>query len=122
MNLRFLNPTRHGIVDYLAAAGLIVMPFVLNLGANNPLAKWIAVATGLAVILTSLVTTYKYGALHLLPFKGHLAIDTLVAIAFLFIPSLFNFTGIDAYYYWTNSVAVFFVVALTTTAETPKTK
>ena len=31
MNPRFLTPTLHGVVDYLAAAGLIVMPFVLGL-------------------------------------------------------------------------------------------
>ena len=117
MNIRFLTPTLHGVVDYLAAAALLTMPFVLGLGASAPLAKGLAVGTGLAVIVTSLLTDYKYGAVRILPFKGHLAIDTAVAIAFALAPSLLGFTGLDAWYYWLNSAAVFAVVALSETGE-----
>jgi hypothetical protein len=117
MNIRFLTPTLHGVVDYLAAAALLTMPFVLGLGTSSPLAKWLAVGTGLAVIATSLLTDYKYGALRVLPFKGHLAIDTAVATAFALAPSLLGFTGLDAWYYWLNSAAVFAVVALSEPGE-----
>lgn len=117
MPIRFLTPTLHGVVDYVAAAALIVMPFMLGLGTSNPFALWLAVATGIAVILISALTDYKYGAVRVLPFKGHLAIDTLVATAFLLSPSLLGFQGIDAWYYWLNALAVFFVVGLSTTTE-----
>ena len=117
MALRFLTPTLHGVVDYLAGAGLITMPFVLGLGASSPLAKWLAVATGVAVIIASLLTNYRFGALRVLPFKGHLAIDTAVAVAFAAAPSLLGFTGLDAWYYWANSAAVFVVVALSQPRE-----
>ncbi|MBK0399802.1 hypothetical protein H0I76_11425 [Limibaculum sp. M0105] len=112
MSIRFLTPTLHGVVDYSAAAALIVMPFVLGLGASDPLAKWLAVATGVAVIVVSLLTDYRLGALRVLPFRGHLAIDAAVASAFLVAPSVFGFSGLDAIYYWVNAVAVFAVVAL----------
>lgn len=46
MNIRFLTPTWHGVVDYAAAAALLTMPFVLGLGTSSPLAKWLALGTG----------------------------------------------------------------------------
>ena len=39
MNIRFITPTWHGLVDYLAAVELLMMPFVLRLGASAPLAN-----------------------------------------------------------------------------------
>jgi len=121
MTLRFLNPTHHGIADYLAGAGLLTMPFILGLGSSAPLAKWLAVATGAAVITASLLTDYRYGALRVLPFKGHLAVDTLVAIGFAAAPSVFGFAGLDAWYYWVNSAAVFLVVGVSRTEELTQT-
>lgn len=35
MNFRILTPTRHGLLDCAAAAGLIVPPFVLHLAARR---------------------------------------------------------------------------------------
>lgn len=74
------------------------MPFVLGLGASAPLAKWLAIGTWLAVILTSPLTDDKYGVVRILPYKGHLAIDTAVATAFALAPTLFDFTGLDAWF------------------------
>jgi hypothetical protein len=112
MNIRFLTPTWHGLVDYLAALELLVMPFVLNLGASAPLAKWLAIATGLAVIVVSLFTDYKLGLVRIIPFRIHLGIDTAVATAFVVVPFLFGFSGLDAWFYWLNAAAVFVVVAV----------
>lgn len=117
MSIRVLSPTLHGIVDYLAAAGLITMPFILGLGEAAPLAKWLSVATGFAVIVVSLLTNYRYGAVRVLPFWGHLAIDTAVAMAFAVAPFALGFAGLDAWYYWINSAAVFLVVGLSHTDE-----
>lgn len=112
MAIRFLTPTLHGVVDYTAAAALIVMPFVLGLGESHVLAKWLAVATGFAVIVVSLLTDYRYGAVRVLPFKGHLAIDAIVAALFLIAPFALGFSGLDAAYYIANALAVFAVVSL----------
>src|SRR6185437_13204064 len=87
MNIRFLTPTWHGLVDYLAAVELLIIPFVLRLGTSAPLAKWLAVATGLAVILVGLLTDYKLGLVRIIPFRMHLAIDTAVATAFVWLRS-----------------------------------
>lgn len=117
MSNRFLTPTLHGIVDYLAAASLLTLPFILGLGETEPLAKWLAVGTGAAVVVVSLLTDYRYGAFRVLPFWGHLTIDAAAATVFALAPAVFGFTGLDAWYYWLNAAAVFAVVALSTTEE-----
>lgn len=72
MNLRFISPAFHGIIDYIAAVALIVAPFMLGLGDSSILALWISVTTGLIVILVSTNTIYKYGIFQTLSFNAHL--------------------------------------------------
>jgi len=117
MKLRFISPTLHGVVDYSAAAALITAPILLGLGQSSPLAFWISIITGMAVIVVSLNTIYKYGIFRTIPFEGHLAIDLTVATAFMLVPFIFQFSGLDAYYYWGNAAVVFLVVSL---SDTPK--
>lgn len=113
MTLRFLSSRNHGIVDYLAAANLIIAPFVLNLGTSNPAALWLSVISGFIVIIVSLITQYQYGAIKLIPFGGHLTLDLLVATFFMFVPRLFKLHGFDEAYYYINAALVYLVVAVT---------
>lgn len=117
MKLRFLSPTNHGIVDYLAAFALIVSPFILNLGASNPSAIWISVCAGIAVIIVSLATRYRYSAFRIIPFGGHLTLDLLVATVFMMIPFLFDLKGLDEAYFYINAVVVYLVVAVTASED-----
>ena len=112
MKFRFISPTLHGFADYSAGISLILMPGILKLGESSPLAYWLSVITGVAVLLASSLTNYKLGLLRKIPFQGHLAIDLLVALAFISTPFFFGFSGIDSYYYTFNAVVVFTVVAL----------
>ncbi|MBO9151526.1 SPW repeat protein [Chitinophaga sp. GCM10012297] len=113
MKLRFLSPGNHGIVDYLAAAALIVSPFILQLGSSNPSARWISVVAGIVVIIVSLATKYRYGAFKIIPFGGHLTLDLLAATSFMLVPFLFKLEGFDAAYYYINAAVVYLVVAVT---------
>lgn len=117
MKLRFLSPTNHGIVDYLAAVALIVAPSMLKLGSSNPLAFWISVFTGIVVIIVSLATKYRYSAFRIIPFGGHLTLDLLVATIFMLVPFLFGLGGLDAAYYYINAVVVYLVVAVTSSED-----
>lgn len=112
MKLRFISPTLHGVADYTAGLGLIVAPFLLDLGQTSDIALWFSVVTGIAVLAASLLTDYKLAAYRLIPFQGHLAIDLLVAVIFMVLPFIFQFSGIDAIYYWFNATVVFLVVSL----------
>jgi len=117
MKLRILSKTSHGIVDYVAAVALVVSPFILGLGNSSPLAIWISVVSGFAVVFVSVLTKYKFALLKVIPFDLHLAIDLSVATAFMIIPLLLNFKGLDAIYYLANAAVVYLVVALTENQE-----
>ena len=117
MNIRFLSPRLHGVVDYAAAAGLIVLPFALGLGGSAPLAFWLSVGSGVTVIGYSLLTSYAYSAAPVLPFRLHLLIDFAAAVAFAVAPFVFGFAGVDAVYYWVMAAAVLVVVAVSQDSE-----
>ncbi|MFD1158699.1 SPW repeat domain-containing protein [Roseovarius aestuarii] len=112
MNIRFLTPKMHGLVDYAAAAGLIIFPFVLGIGTSSPIAFWLSIVAGIVVISYSMLTGYAYSAVPMVPFKIHLAIDFVAAVGFALAPFVFGFAGLDAAYYWALSGAVFLVVAV----------
>lgn len=117
MKLRILSKTNHGIVDYTAAVALVVAPFILGLGSSSPLAIWISVGAGFAVVFVSVLTNYKFALLKVIPFDLHLAIDLTVATAFMAIPLVLGFKGLDAIYYLANAAVVYLVVALTENRE-----
>jgi len=112
MNFRFLTPTLHGLLDYAAAAGLIVLPFLLGLGETSPLALWLSVAAGVVLIAYSLLTDYAFGVFGLLPFRAHLALDLTAAIGFVAAPFLFGWSGLVLGYYLVMAAGVLIVVAL----------
>lgn len=117
MNIRFLSPKLHGIADYGAATGLIILPFLLDLGQSSPIAVWLSVVTGIIVIIASLLTDYYFGALRIIPFKLHLVADLTVALLFTIAPFVLNFTGLDAYFYWANAAVVYSVILVSQRSE-----
>lgn len=112
MDPRFVTKTVHAFLDYPVALSLIGLPFLLGLGASNPLALWLAVVTGVAAFVLTVFTDHRLGVFRVLPYRFHLAVDAAVGIAFLLAPTVFGFTGVDAWYYWANGGAVMLVVAL----------
>ncbi len=112
MKLRFISPTLHGFADYSAGIGLILLPNILQLGESSIVAYWLSIITGIAVLFASSLTNYKLGIIRAIPFQGHLAIDLLVALAFVSAPLVFDFNGLDAYYYVFNAAVIFTVVSL----------
>ena len=112
MDPRFVTKTMHAFLDYPVALSLMAAPFLLRLGSSHPLALWLAVGTGVAAFILTLLTDHKLGVLRVLPYSVHLAVDALVGVVFLLAPSALGFTGLDALYYWANGAAVLFVVSL----------
>lgn len=106
MNIRFVTRQVHAWIDYPVAVSLLVMPFVLGLGADNPLAKWLSVAVGAAAFLLTVLTDHETGLIKIVPYWFHVAVDRLVGVTFLIAPFALGFTGLDAWYYWANAAAV----------------
>lgn len=109
MKLQFITPNLHGALDFAAALGLIVFPFLLGL---QGLALWMSVAGGAGLILYSLLTDYALGPIKLISFDVHLLLDLSAAVAFLAAPAVFGFTGIVAAYYYVMGAGVVAVVGL----------
>ena len=60
MNIRFLTPAIHGILDYPAAFVLLVAPAILKLNEVSPFAYWLSVVAGTVLIGYSLLTDYAF--------------------------------------------------------------
>ena len=112
MNIRFVTKSIHAILDYPVALALIVLPFLLGLGSTNPIALWLSVSVGIAAAILTFFTDHFLGVVRVLPYSFHLAVDFIVALVFLAAPFVFGFTGIDAWFYWLNGLAVIVVVSL----------
>ncbi|OQW57144.1 MAG: hypothetical protein A4S14_08545 [Proteobacteria bacterium SG_bin9] len=112
MDPRFVTKTMHAYLDYPVAFSLMALPFLLGLGASNPLAKWLAVATGVAALVLTIFTNHKLGIIRLLPYGFHLAVDMAVGVVFVLAPLVLGFKGIDAWYYWLNGATVLLVCSL----------
>ncbi|MXN63793.1 hypothetical protein GR183_02650 [Stappia sp. GBMRC 2046] len=112
MALRFVTQKIHSWLDYPVAVSLVAMPFILGLGTSNPMAMWLAVITGVAAFILTVLTDHETGLIRVLPYSFHLLVDGLVGVTFLAAPFVLGFTGIDAWYYWANGIAVCIVVGL----------
>jgi len=115
--MKILNPQVHGWLDYAAALALIVAPFVLGLTA---LALWMSVAAGVGLVLYSLLTDYSASLAKLIPFRLHLLLDGLAALAFIVAPFAFGWSGVVMTYYLVMGVGVLMVVALSANEEQPE--
>ncbi len=109
---RFITKTIHAYLDYPVALGLVFMPFLFGLGAVNPLAFWLSVATGAAAFVLTVLTDHNLGIIRILPYSLHLAVDGLVGVAFVVVPVFLGFTGLEFWYYVTLGLTVLAVVGL----------
>jgi len=86
-----INTRTHGIIDYLMAAVLIIVPFLFNFGAVHEAALWTPVILGIVILLSSLMTKYELSAAKIIPMPLHLGADMLVGLVLLASPWLFGF-------------------------------
>ncbi len=113
MNIRFLTPTIHGFLDYIAAFVLLIAPTILKLEQVSAFAYWLSVIVGGLLILYSLFTDYEASIVKAIPFKVHLAFDFSAGIVFVIWPLLFGFSGIATLYYLVMGIGIMLVVAVT---------
>ncbi len=116
----FMNKTVHAYLDYPVALGLLVMPFILGLGAVNPLAFWLSFVTGIAALVLTIFTDHHLGVVRIVPYKLHLLVDFLVGATFIAAPFILGFAGLEAAYYWVLGATVLIVVTLDGTKEAPQ--
>lgn len=117
--MKFVTKSIHAYLDYPVALALIIMPFVLGLGASHPLAFGLSVATGVAASVLTLLTDHQFGVVKMLPYNLHLAVDGIVGVVFVAAPFVLGFAGLDAAYYWVIGLTVLAVVGLHKSEDAP---
>lgn len=105
--MKFITPTIHGALDYIAALTLIALPFILGF---KDIALWLSVAGGAGLIVYSLITDYSYSIAKVIPFGIHMTFDLLAAVVFIAAPFVLGFGGIEQIYYIVMGVGVIAVV------------
>jgi hypothetical protein len=107
MKLQFLSPALHGVLDYLAAGALIVLPVVLGLSG---VALWLSIAGGVGLIAYSLLTNYRFGVVRLISFNLHLLLDVAAAVGFIVAAIALKFDAFTSTYYFVMAGGVIAVV------------
>lgn len=112
MDPRFVTKNMHAYLDFPVAISLMTTPFLLGLGSSHACALWLAVSTGAAAFVLTILTDHKLGIFRVLPYSVHLVVDAAVGVVFLIAPVALGFAGLDAAYYWANGATVLLVVGL----------
>lgn len=98
MKLRFISPDIHGLLDYAAAAGLIILPLLLGLQNESMLVFTFSLVAGLGLILYSLLTDYQFGLSNFFSYKVHLLLDALASVAFIVLAFLHQGSSLSFWY------------------------
>ena len=117
--MKFLTPTLHGLGDYAAAAVLIVAPFFLGIKEQSVIAFWASVASGIGLIIYSLLTDYTFSIAKVIPFKMHLVLDSLAGLVLIALAFLLELDAIARGYLIVMGAGVLVVVAVTQTEGVP---
>lgn len=100
----------HGALDYAVAATLIAAPLLLGF---QGVAKYLALAGGIGLLVYSLITDYSLSVRNLLSFKLHLVLDFIAALTLTAAPFIFGFNGLEKAFYLVIGISVIVVVLIT---------
>jgi hypothetical protein len=117
--MQIISPRLHGVLDYAVAAALIAVPLLLDFAAESIAATVISVTGGVGLVTYSLLTDYSAGIRQLVPWRVHLALDTVAAVALLAAPFAFGFGGLARGFHLLVAVSVLVVVALSQRETAP---
>jgi hypothetical protein len=104
MPFRFITNSIHTfLIDYPV---LIVAPFLLKLSTSSPVALWLSVATRTTTLLL-LLTDRPTGLVRVI-----LWADRALGVVSITASFAFDFTRLDARYYWVLAAAVLLTIAV----------
>lgn len=88
--MKFLSSRTHTIIGAVVGVVLIVAPWLLGF-SDVPVARNVAIAVGIFVLLSELTTRSPASPIKLVPMKTHLVIDVITGIFLAASPWLFGF-------------------------------
>ena len=84
-----LSTRMHGFVDYVLAAALIALPWILGFGQTR--AGWAAMLFGVAILVNGIITNFESGRVRVIEVPVHLWIDGVLGLLLILSPWLFTF-------------------------------
>ena len=81
----------HGLVEYVAAAALIVAPFLL--GFDSGAATALSIVIGVVVLAIAAATEGPTSLVNQIPRPAHVALDYVLVVILIAIPFLAGFSG-----------------------------
>lgn len=88
--MKIIDSKTHGYLDYIMGILLIMLPFLVDSGTQEP-ESIVLFVLGAAMLLLSLATNYELGAIRVIPMSVHLTMDVLSGILLAGSPWLFGF-------------------------------
>ena len=88
--MKVLSPTVHGVLDYVLALAFLLAPGMVEFSDT---AASLSTIIGVVYLGASLLTRYPLGAMHIIPFPVHGAIESIMAASWIVMPWLFGFAG-----------------------------
>jgi SPW repeat len=87
-------PTRmHGMMDYVIGILLIASPWIFGFADESGTAKWTFIIIGAVILLTSLMTNYELGMMHVIPMHMHLWADAVAGVVLALSPWIFGYAN-----------------------------
>jgi hypothetical protein len=84
-------PTRmHGMLDYIVGLLLVISPWLFGF-SDVGTAKWTFIVIGVAMLLTSLMTNYELGVVHVVPMHIHLWVDAIAGVVLALSPWILGY-------------------------------
>jgi hypothetical protein len=88
--MRFIHSSVHGVLDYVLVAALVLVSIGVGLSG---LAAAIVYLMAAALLVMTLITAFRPGALKLLPLPTHSTIELFMGMSLLVFPWIFGFAG-----------------------------
>src|SRR5689334_15808903 len=102
--MKLINPTIHGILDYVVVtflwASALIFPFTVSIKLFTP-------ALGCVHLVLTLITNFPGGVVKVLPLKIHAIIELAVSIILIVSPGALGLQGVDKIFYVAFGIAVF---------------
>ena len=110
--MKVLNPTVHGVLDYVLALAFLIAPGLVEFGEA---AANLSTIIGVVYLGASLLTRYPLGAIRMIPFPVHGVVESIMAAGWIAMPWLFGFAGDAAArnFFVATGVGLLVVAALT---------
>lgn len=91
--LRFIPIAIHGAADYLVGITLVFSPWIFGFSDVRGASRSVPISLGIAIILYSILTSYDWGLVRIIPFKLHLVLDFMLGIFLSLSPWIFSFSA-----------------------------